>query len=94
MIEIDASRISYYSYLDEKHFFGWAEEIPSVVSMNRGYIHIESDSIPESDLRDLIAVMYRYNVPMSPLRVFCNETNKSWFKNSEMYWYGAVFGNA
>jgi len=93
MIKIDASRILYYSYLDEKHFFEWAEEVPCVVSMERGYIHIESEEICEADLRDLIAVMYRYKMPMESLRVFCNSSNKNWFKSLDAYWYKAVFGN-
>ncbi len=92
MIKINAQSIHYYSYLDEKSFFEWAEEIPCVVSTEIGFLHIESNQLSESDLRDLIAIMFRYKVPMDQLKQFCNEENEDWFRDENTYWYASVFG--
>jgi hypothetical protein len=94
MIKINTSRIIYGSYLDEKYFFTWAQEIPCVESIEGGYLHIKSQNLSEPDLRDLIAIMYRYKLPMQQLQQFCNEENKKWFKNKGAYWYGEVFNDA
>lgn len=91
MIKIDTSPIRYYSYLDEKSFFEWAMEIPCVKSIEGGFLHIGSKRISEPNLRDLIAIMHRYELPMSQLQVFCNSTNEDWFKSEKAYWYKAVF---
>jgi hypothetical protein len=61
MIKIDTSPAKYFSYLDEKSFFEWAQQIPCVTSIDDGYFHIKSKRLSESDLRDLIAIMHRYN---------------------------------
>ena len=94
MIKIDTSPVRYLSYLDEKSFFEWAQEIPCVKSIDGGVFHIRSKRLSESDLRDLIAIMYRYKMSMKQLQQFCNAKNEHWFKAKKMYWYGAVFGIA
>jgi len=92
MVKIDTSPNYYLSQLDEDHFFTWAQEIPCVKSIEGGYLYIESKELSEYDLRDLTAIMYRYNMPMEQLQIFCNPSNESWFKDPEKYWYQAVFG--
>ena len=91
MIRIDTTRLRYFSYLDEKSFFEWAEEIPCVKSTAGGYLHIKSKRLSESDLRDLIAIMARYGLPMPQLQQFLNAKNEHWFKSETAYWYKAVF---
>jgi len=92
MIRIDTSPIRYYSYLDEKSFFEWAMEIPCVTSIDGGFLHVRSKRLSKSDLRDLIAIMHRYNLPMRQLGQFCNDKNKRWFQDTKMYWYQKIFG--
>lgn len=94
MIKLDTAKVRYFSQLDEDHFFRWAKRIPCVKSIDGGYFHIESKKLSEPDLRDLIAIMYRYKMPMKPLRQFCNASNKKWFKDPRKYWYKRVFNNA
>jgi hypothetical protein len=93
MIKIDTSPVRYWSYLDEKSFFEWAEEIPCIKSVEGGVFHIKSKRLSESDLRDLIAIMYRYKMPMEQLQQFCNTKNERWFKSPIMYWHKDVFGD-
>lgn len=94
MIKINTSPVRYYSYLDEKSFYEWALEIPCIKSIDGGIFHIRSKRLSESDLRDLIAIMHRYKMPMQQLQQFCNSKNENWFKSKEAYWYKGVFGNA
>ena len=94
MIKIDTSPVLYFSQLDEDSFFSWVQQIRCVKSVENGFLHIRSRRLSESDLRDLIAVMHRYKLPMSQLQQFLNERNESWFRSPGMYWYKAVFGSS
>ena len=94
MIKIDTSPIQYGSYLDEKSFFTWAQEIPCVTSVDGGWLHIKSKRISEADLRGLVAIMHRYGLPMKQLQQFCNSKNEHWFRSKKMYWYNDVFGKS
>jgi len=92
VIKIDTSPVRYFSQLGEKAFFEWALEIPCVESIEGGFLHIRSKRISEPDLRDRIAIMHRYQLPMIELQRFCNATNAHWFKAEGMYWHKSVFG--
>ena len=94
MIKLDSAKVRYYSPFDEAHFFRWAKKIPCVESIDGGYFHIRSKKLTDSNLRDLIAIMYRYKMPMHQLQQFCNKSNKEWFKDPKKYWYRRVFKNA
>jgi hypothetical protein len=94
MIKIDTASVKYYSYLDEKSFFEWALEISCIKSIDGGFFHIRSKRLSEPDLRDLIAIMYRYKMPMKQLQQFLNSKNEPWFKSKDKYWYRTVFGEA
>ncbi len=92
MIKIDTSPVLYFSSLDEDSFFSWAQRIPCVSSVDNGYLHIRSKRVSKADLWDLIAIMYRYRMPMAQLREFLSERNKYWFADPKMYWHREVFG--
>ena len=92
MIKIDTAPITYFSQLDERSFFSWAQEIPCVKSIGRGYLHIRSRVVSKADLWDLIAIMHRYRLPMAQLQQFLNERNRHWFADPKMYWHREVFG--
>jgi hypothetical protein len=92
VIKIDTSPIRYFSQQDEGSFFSWAGRIPCVKCVEKGFLHIRSKRLAESDLRDLIAVMYRYRMPMSQLRQFLDDRNEHWFKSPKTYWHREVFG--
>jgi len=91
MVKIDTQPIRYLSQLDEASFFEWALKIPCVTSVDNGYLHIRSTRLSESNLRELIALMHRYKLPMKPLRQFLNANNAAWFKSEDRYWYKSVF---
>lgn len=91
MVYLDCSGIRFGSQLDEKHLFEWACEIPCVVRWERDTLVVKSRRISQSDLRDLIALFWRYEIPMAQLAQFKNPANESWFSAPIMYWHAAVF---
>jgi hypothetical protein len=92
MVRLNCSNIRFGSQLDEKHLFAWASEISGFVRWERDTLVIRSIRVSESALRDLIALFWRYKVPMQQLAQFENEKNTQWFRNPGMYWYKEVFG--
>ncbi len=93
MIYLDCSCIRFGSQLDEKHLFEWAREIPSVLRWEQDRLVVRGARISEADLRDLIALFSRYQIPMKQLAQFKSAKNENWFAASHMYWHNNVFGN-
>lgn len=85
---------SFFSYEDEKRFFGWLEEIPAVKYVTGGTNGLAitiDDPIDDESLRELIAIYARYHLDMRALAVFCNENNEEWFKNKSKFWFSSTF---
>lgn len=87
---------TYYSPSDESAFFGWLRSIPGVtrvVGNPRGLeVSLRSKLLSESSLRELLALHFRYRLPMRDLAQFKTEKNTSWFSDPSAYWYLLVFG--
>jgi len=87
---------SYYSQADEAAFFAWLQSIPgvrSVVGTPTGLeVTLQSSRLSQIALRELLALHFRYGLPMSELARFETAQNKPWFRASHMYWYERVFG--
>lgn len=92
MIKIDTCKTKFYSQLDEGHFFYWSQDLECVTSIDGGYFYIRDLDLSEMELRDLMAIMSRYDMPMTSLRQFCNPSNEPWLKDPEAYWYLPIFG--
>lgn len=87
----------YYAYGDEKAFFGWLESIPCVASVGGHHrdIHIKLKRQPgDNDLRELIALFFRYRMNMRKLAVYRTARNAHWFDDPEKYWHTKVFGRS
>jgi len=94
MIYLNCSGIRFGSQLDEKHLFEWAREISCVVRWEQDTLVVRSRRVSESALRDLLALFWRYNIPMEQLAQFQNSANEAWFTAPKMYWHKKVFGKA
>lgn len=92
MIRLDCSGIHFGSQLDENHLFHWAREIPCVVGWEHDTLLVRSRRISEPDLRDLVALFWRYKISMRQLAQFKTSTNAKWFASPHMYWHKRVFG--
>lgn len=52
---------------------------------------MRSRRISEESLRDLLALFWRYKIPMHQLAQFENAQNTKWFRALHMYWHASVF---
>lgn len=93
MIRLNCSGIRFGSQLDEKHLFEWASEIPCFLRWEQDTLVIKSRNISRAALYDLIALFWRYQIPMKQLAQFENQRNSKWFRNNGMYWYERIFGS-
>jgi hypothetical protein len=82
---------------DERAFFEWLERIPCVASFAGegpdGLVVRLKRPPSNDDLRQLLALCYRWGVDMRQLARFETEKNRSWFGDPEKYWHRAVFGH-
>ena len=92
MVRLDCSNIRFHSQLDEKHLFYWASEIPGFLRWEQDTLVMRSRRMSEAALRDLLALFWRYQIPMQQLAQFENKRNTSWFRAPHMYWHRRVFG--
>lgn len=88
----------YFSPLDEVIFFHWLESIPGIddfyVDGKGVKITVPDSGLSHSDWRDLIGLLSRYEIDMSPLRILVDfdPELKKWMKNERESWYNAIFG--
>ena len=89
--------IKYYSHKDEDAFFEWINKIDCIdKAVGEGrelHLYIADNVLQDHDLRDLLALFYRYKLDMKQLERFLNKDNKLWFfDNYKAYWHRRVFG--
>jgi hypothetical protein len=92
--ELKAKKLKFCSMIDEELFFTWLDKIPSIVHVEGigDCIHIFVEKkITKNDLREILAVFYRYNIEMTQLQVFNCKAFSKWFPVPGAYWYERVF---
>jgi len=89
---------TYFSAGDEKAFFDWLQSIPCVGDIGGRYrnLHITLKRQPtDLQLRELIALLYRYKINMKQLEKFKTKRNAKWFaSNPDAYWHWRIFGRS
>ena len=83
-ITLICKAVTYYSSFDEDLFFEWLKKIKSITKydgkLDELYFYVASAAISDDDLRELLALFYRYKIKnMEQLKLFLNETNRHWF---------------
>ena len=97
MLTLICKSVSYYSSFDEDLFFDWIKKIPSIKNHvgkhNELYLYLENTQISDDDLRELLALFYRYKIKdMKQLQLFLNDSNRKWFyENKKAFWYKKTF---
>ncbi len=89
--------VTFYAQKDEIAFFEWLEKIKCIDHIfeisDELHLHIKDKYIADDDLRDLIAIFYRYKIGMKQLQIFLNEKNKEWFYDyKKAFWHKQIFG--
>jgi hypothetical protein len=94
---LSCKSIWYYSPSDELFFFEWLKRIPSIIKIeglkDTLYLTVQSTELPDADLREIVALFYRYKVDMKQLAIFLTDTNKRWFYLKTAYWFRRTFGS-
>jgi len=96
-VVLQARQVRYYSAHDEALFFEWLDRT-ACISKYEGigdtvHIHVDETQVGESELRELLAIFFRYRVDMTQLRVFDSAASAAWFRNEAAYWHSSVFGS-
>ena len=86
MLQIRTNGLKYYSQLDEDQFFSWLEELPFIENVTPVSFEINKTDLTELELRELLALMTRYHLPIKQLDVFKSSQNEGWFNDPEAYW--------
>jgi hypothetical protein len=97
-IYLTCKRVKFYSNKDEDAFFEWIKKIECIEKFEAAgdelYLDIASKELHDHDLRDLLALFFRYNIDMKQLQRFLTEDNRKWFfENKKMYWRQKVWDN-
>ena len=90
-------RVWYYSSTDEDMFFEWISRIKCIATYDgvrdELYLYINTKRVSNENLRELLALFYRYKIDMKQLQIFLNKNNNQWFyDNKKAYWHRRVFG--
>jgi hypothetical protein len=75
----------FYSQTDEDHFFAWLQsisEVEKVTGVVRDLELIVRRPMDEESLRNLIALMRRYDLDRSPLKPLCEEQRDEYLRNA------------
>lgn len=97
-IKLICRSVRFLSQGDERAFFEWINNIPSVVKydgvLDELYLYIKSKNIKDADLRELIALFSKYQIKdATQLQLFLNAKNKKWFFDNHIaYWHEQIFG--
>lgn len=86
---------SFYSRGDEKRLFLGLKEISAIRSVQGVgrdlLLDIEIAALNKEAMRELLALLWRYEIPLAPLRAFAEKKKFGWLNDSQGYWHGAMF---
>jgi hypothetical protein len=94
-VKIQEPRL-FFSDGDEDYFFEWLQSIPEVKDVVRVKTDLEltlADQVDDTSLRELLGLLKRYGLDMTPLRALLTPENEHWFAEKKAYWYRSVFKN-
>ena len=88
--------VTFYSEADEFSFFDFIKHIKGISKFEgnvKGMFLYVPKPVSDANLRNILALFYRYKIDMKQLAQFCNNKNEKWFKNTEKYWFKKIWGN-
>lgn len=94
---LTCKKVRFYAEGDELSFFNWVKNIKAIKKYygvgDTIYLKLNTSKLSDNNLRELIALFYRYKIEMTQLKQFLSESNKGWFqKNLQAFWHRQVFG--
>ena len=97
---IEIALPTFYSAGDERRLFEGLYDIRAVRNIQgtgRGLVlTIVNRELNRDALYELIALLWRYGIPLAPLAAMADIEKFAWLKSkskSKMYWYASMFGS-
>jgi hypothetical protein len=88
---------TFYSRGDERRLFQGFKEIAAireVKGVGRDLmLDIQLSSLSSEALRELLALLWRYGIPLAPLRAFAEKKKFSWLNDARGYWHSDMFAD-
>jgi len=80
---------------DERRFFQGLKEIAAIrhiQGVGRGLlIDIDIRYLNKDALWDLIALLWRYEIPLTPLQELATRKRFAWLRDERFYWHKSMF---
>jgi hypothetical protein len=91
VVTLSTGRIRYGSPGDERALFAWLGRIGCVTDISPVDFSVVG-SPNDDELRELVALFYRYRGDMGQLAQFETPKNSAWFRRPRTFWSSRVFG--
>lgn len=89
---LTCKRVYFYSKIDEDMFFEWIKKIKCIEKFEGAgdelYLDLVDKELNYEDIKDLLALFYRYEIDMKQLKKYLNKKNKFAFDP----WQEEIFG--
>ncbi len=86
---------NFLSQSDERRLFQGLKEIPAIRSVHGVrpdvLLVIEMSALNKGAMRELLALLTRFEVPLMPLRVFAEKRKFDWLNDPQGRWHSAMF---
>ena len=86
---------SFYSKGDERRLFQGFKEIAAIrIVQGIGpdlLLDIQVATLNKEGMRELLALLWRYGIPLTPLRMLAEKKKFDWLNDSQGYWHSAMF---
>jgi hypothetical protein len=86
---------SFYSRGDERRLFQGFNEIAAIRNVQGVgrdlLIDIKITNLTNEDMRELLALLWRYKMPLTPLQIFAAKKRFHWLNDTRGYWHTAMF---
>ena len=86
---------SFYSRGDERRLFMGFKDIAAirrVQGVGRDLqLDIEVAALSKEAVRELVALLWRYGIPLAPLRAIAGKKKFAWLNGPQGYWHDAMF---
>jgi len=95
-MQLEIGLSTFYSMGDERRFFQGLKDISAIKEVRgvgRGLIlQVDIRSLNKEAVRELIALLWRYGISLSPLKVLTANNKKfAWLNDERCYWYKSMF---
>jgi len=95
-MQLEIGLTTFYSMGDERRFFQGLKDISAIKDI-RGVgreliLQLDIRSLNKEMMRELIALLWRYGVSLSPLKALAiNNKRFAWLHDDRCYWYKNMF---